>query len=416
MSETNSVQLFQPPNLISDHSADRSPERFLGRRYASMGEFMQSNFDVYTLSTRNLTDSANFDNCSYVGKVLVSGPDAAIDVVGDEISQFMFGSPSRNNAFQDIIDNYRKSILAAARKLRVEPDDRVTFTGVWFHVDYDQVPWFEGYVIHVTSSDGIVHTRSYDLEIFDHDRPEEGRFRIGEIGAFSQSHLEDRLLATAFGMAGECSLSTSGFPRLQGVVWYPSEDSRNKCLPIVVSKLVEIKSSDRLPEDVAALKPELNTVQREFVEAHTQALAARATSARLSAAFSKVHEMSPKMAEWVLRELQFSMFGARNNEIVVRQELDGPIKLSDLANGSDLEGYWFQVRNKDRIIQVSGYKRFDDDARMGLNDYRAIFKKQAVQSDANEDVRCELASDWHPTRTGGSVRFLAKGTDPRLTW
>jgi|AraplaMF_Col_mMF_1032025.scaffolds.fasta_scaffold04719_7 hypothetical protein len=377
---------------------------------------MQSASDVHLLQTGELSDNSELTNCSYVGKLLVSGPDAAISVVDDQITQFMFGRPSDNTAFQTVIDNYRDAILSAARKLCLEPSDRVTFTGVWFHVDYDQQPWFEGYVIHVTSSDGIAHARPYDIEIFDHDRSDEGRFRIGEFAASSPSHLVDRLLAAAFGMAGDSSQSTSGLPKLQGVVWYPAADGDKAGLPIVVSKLVEITRSDRLPEDVEPLKADLGMAQQEFVDAHAEALASDAVSERLRAAFAALYDMSPKMKKWALRQLQFSKFGARDDQIVERKEIDRLIRLSDLANISQLDGYWFQVRNKDGIIQGSRFKRFDDDARIGLNDSRAIFKRKLDEDQTDEDLSCRLASDWHPTRTGASVRFLANGLDPRLSW
>lgn len=377
---------------------------------------MQAASDVHLLQTGKLSDNSDLTSCSYVGKLLVSGPDAAIEVVGDQICQFMFGRPSDNTALQTVIDNYRDAILSAARKLRLEPTDRVTFTGVWFHVDYDQQPWFEGYVIHVTSSDGIAHARPYDIEIFDHDRSDEGRFRIGEFAASSPSHLVDRLLAAAFVIAGDSSQSTSGLPKLQGVVWYPAADGDKAGLPIVVSKLVEITSSDRLPEDVEPLKADLGMAQQEFVDAHEEALASGAASERLRATFAALYEMSPKMKKWALRQLQFSKFGARDDQIVERQEIDGLIRLSDLANSSQLDGYWFQVRSKDGIIQGSRFKRFDDDARMGLNDFRAIFKRKLDEDQADEDLSCRLASAWYPTRTGASVRFLAQGPELVLSW
>jgi hypothetical protein len=377
---------------------------------------MQSPSDVHLLQTGKLSDISDPTNCRYVGKVLVSGPDAAIEVAGDRISQFMFGQPSENTAFQNAIDNYRDAILSAASKLRDETSDRVVFTGVWFHVDYDMQPWFEGYVIHVISSDGVVQTRPYDIEIFDHDRPEEGHVRINEFDASSPTDLVDRLLATAFGLAGESSRSTSGLPKLQGVVWYPSEGSLRAGVPIVVSKLIEFTRSDRLPEGVDALEPDLSPAQREFLNAHAEALSAETITEELSTAFIKMCEKSSKMKEWALRELQFSKFGARKDRIVVRQEIDGLVKLSDLANRSQLGGYWFQVRSRDGIIQGARFKRFDDDARMGLNDYRAILRTQPDEHQTEDDCECHLASDWHPTRTGASVRFLAKGLEPRLSW
>lgn len=373
---------------------------------------MQPRSDVHRLHTANLIEKVNLTNCSYVGKLLVSGPDAAIEVVGDRLSQFMLGSPSANPAFQKVIDDEREAIFEAARKLRVEPSDRIIFTGVWFHVDYEREPWFEGYVIHVVSADGIVHTHPYDCGIFDQDNSEKGHFRIAKFDASSRSHLVDRLLATAINMAGESSVSTSGIPRLQGVVWYPTDDN----LPIVVSKLIDITKSDRLPEDIDALKPDLASAQREFLDAHAEALASDAITERLSTAFAKVYQMSRKMKKWALRELQFSKFGARADEIVVRHRSVGSITLSDLANSGNVEGYWFQVRNNEEIIQGAAFKRFDDDARAGLNDYRAVFKKQPQEFQSEDGLHCELASDWAPTRAGSSVRFLAAGQEPRLSW
>jgi len=223
------------------------------------------------------------------------------------------------------------------------------------------------------------------------------------------------LLATAYGMTGESSASTSGIPRLQGVVWYPSDDNGKSGLPMVVSKLYKICRSDRTPEDIEVLRPDLSPSQQDFRDAHAEALASGAITNRLSQAFAEVHGVSTTMREWVLRELKDSSFGAKDGQIVVRGRSAGPITLSELANSGDAGGYWFQVRNKDGLIQVSGFKRFDDDARMGLNDDRAIFSTH-VGDLGSDAFGCELTSEWSPTRTGSSVRFLAHGSEPRLSW
>ena len=371
--------------------------------------------DVYALRSGSPAEGADIQACSYFGKLLASGPDAAIEVVGDQIRQFMFGLPSENDAFAELIRDYRNAILATADKLRLEAGDRVVFTGIWFHIDFDQRPWFECYQILVISSDGIVHSRPYDIEMFDHDNPKEGIVRISASDATSAEHLMDCLLATAFGMTGESSASTSGIPRLQGVVWYPSSGKGKSGLPIVVSKIYEICRSDRKPEDIEVLRSDLSPAQQDFRDAHLKALTSGAISNRLSQAFAELHRASPAMKQWALRELANSIFGTKDGRLVIRGKSAGPITLSELANSGDAGGYWFQVRNKDGLIQVSGFKRFDDTARMGLNDDRAIFSERVgdLRSDA---CGCELASEWSPTRTGSSVRFLARGSEPGLSW
>jgi len=295
--------------------------------------------DVYTLRSGSPAEDENMEVCSYFGKLLVSGPDAAIEVDGDQIKQFLFGGPSENEAFAELINRYRDAILAMANRFRLETGDRVVFTGIWFHIDFDQKPWFEGYQIHVISSDGIVHTRSYDIAMFDHDNPDEGIVRISAFAALSAEQLIERLLATAYGMTGESSASTSGIPRLQGVVWYPSNDNGKSGLPIVVSKLYEICQSDRTPKEIEVLRPDLSPEQREFRDAHLEALNSGAVSERFSQAFAELHDASPAMKQWVLRELKESIFGAKGNRIVVRGKSAGPITLSELANSGDAAGY-----------------------------------------------------------------------------
>lgn len=367
---------------------------------------------VHTLSTASFPHQGPFEDCSYSGKLLVSGPDAAIEVVGKRINKFLFGQPSDNKAFGDVIDNYERSILKIARKLRKEKDDRVVFTGVWFHLDFDEEPWFEGYVIHVISADGTVTSRPYDVEMFDHDNPVEGRVRYGTFSSGSPEKLVDRLMAAAMMMTENTAETTSGIPMLQGVVWYPSTNDGNIAMPIVTTKLLEITRSDQPAVEVEVVKPDLTPEQQEFAHALKEAIADGAVTERLSAAYAML-AASEKAKGWGLRELQHTPFGVKAGSICVRQNPRGPIALSELANASLLGGYWFQVNHDDGDDCDCSFQRFDDQARSGEDDDRAIFFE--VPS-AQDNYGCSLVSDWHTTRAGSSVRYLACGSEPQLSW
>jgi hypothetical protein len=95
--------------------------------------------EIYTLTTgafpARYHDGSQSEGPVYGAQLMFTGPDAAIEVVGKKITPYMFGQPTDNKSFAELIENYETSILKRARKLRKAPGGRVVFTGVWYHVD-----------------------------------------------------------------------------------------------------------------------------------------------------------------------------------------------------------------------------------------------------------------------------------------
>ena len=119
--------------------------------------------EVFTLATsafpQRYLNGTQSEGPIYGAQLMFTGPDAAIEVIGNKITRYMFGRPTDNPAFAELINNYEKSILKTVGSLRKASDDRVVFTGVWYHLDYHERPRFEPYVIHIISKDGFISSR-----------------------------------------------------------------------------------------------------------------------------------------------------------------------------------------------------------------------------------------------------------------
>lgn len=379
--------------------------------------------DIYTLTTgafpARYHDGSQLEGPVYGAQLMFTGPDAAIEVIGKKITAYMFGQPTDNTAFVALIENYEASILKQARKLRTVPDDRVVFTGVWYHVDFGEQPRFEPYVIHVVSSDGRVSTSRYKLEMFDYDYPGEGFKGWLALEVTSPAAICSVLKSEAarISRVREMSHETAGFKPLQGVIWYPAEGNDEDDIPIIVSKLFTVTASDQPPDydrEVFATEASHTPLHVEFSEALTEASEKIQITSRLADAFKAIRaeKASDADTQWMLREMSQTIFGVFQGELVIRSERPGPITLTDLANSTTATGSWFQVRNGDDIHEAL-FSAFDDDDRCRRGD--VVLKERQGQA-AEGDPECLLETDWIQRGPSTAVRYLAGGPEPRLSW
>ncbi len=385
---------------------------------------MTEKLDLYTLKTgafpARYHDGSQVEGPVYGAQLMFTGPDAAIEVIGKKIRPYMFGQPTDNVEFVQLIENYERSILKHAGKLRKSPSDRVVFTGVWYHVDFGEEPRFEPYVIHVVSNDGQVSTSRYKLEMFDYDYPGEGFKGMLALEATSPGAICGflKVEATRISRVREMSPETAGLKPLQGVIWYPAEDNDEDDLPIIVSRLFAVTASDQPPVyDVDVFPGEARNPHRAELEAALIEGSARGElTSRLEAAFSTIFsdDLSEADERWVLRTLSYSRFGVYRGELVLREKKLGPITLSELANSSTAKGTWFQVRYGDDIHEPL-FASFDDDDRCGPRNEKVILEPRRVPVTDGE-LTFTLASEWTARGSGAKVRYLAGGPEPRLSW
>ncbi|NKK68504.1 hypothetical protein GFL88_34570 [Rhizobium leguminosarum bv. viciae] len=378
--------------------------------------------DIYRLTTgafpARYHDGTQLEGPVYGAQLMFSGPDAAIEVVGKKITPYMFGHPTDNTAFAALIENYESSILKQSRKLRKAPDDRVVFTGVWYHIDFSVEPRFEPYVIHVVSNGGNVSTSRYMLEMFDYDYPGEGFKGWLALEVTSPAAICNVLKSEAAKVSRvrEMSHETAGFKPLQGAIWYPADDNDEEDLPIIVSKLFTVTASDQEPDyDPDVFAPEASDpLREEFSEALTEASEKIQITSRLADAFKAIwaEKASDADRQWMLREMSQTVFGVFQGELVIRAERSGPITLTDLANSSTATGSWFQVRNGDDIHEAL-FSAFDDDDRCQRDD---VVLKERQGPAAEGAPECLLETEWIQRGPSTAVRYLAIGPEPRLSW
>ncbi|MBY3321223.1 hypothetical protein [Rhizobium laguerreae] len=381
--------------------------------------------EVYTLTTGVFPDryqnGTQLEGPVYGAQLMFTGPDAAIEVIGNKITQYMFGSPSCNPWFAELIANYKKAIIRTAGDLRKAPDDRVVLTGVWYHLDYNERPRFEPYVIHVISADGVVSSRRYKIEMFDYDSPGEGFLGMLALETTSPEEISQFLKKEAARIMGRyTSHEPCGLRPLQGVIWFPAEDNNEDDIPIIVSKLFTVRASDEQPDNDVEVFPSeaANPLRDDFSEALSEAGEKAEITQRLVSAYDAIvkEPVSESDKEWILRKLSRSRFGVYRGELVVREPRSGPITLSELANSSTARGSWVQVRT-DHDAYDPIFSAFDDDDRSGRNDFRAMLHDRKFPPASEDEPNCLLESDWY--RAEGStaaLRYMAVGPEPRLSW
>ncbi|MBB3979572.1 hypothetical protein GGQ64_004816 [Rhizobium azooxidifex] len=196
--------------------------------------------DLYRISRYKRApqrDAAYPDTRWYEGQLVFAGPDAAIKVIGTNVNGYISGVASHpEGQLAALIADYEASILKGAGALRLADTAAVVLSGKWHHVDPDQEPRFEAYLVHLVAADGNVVTQRYASEIFDWDKEGynngSGFFAGGgqgldEDAANLQGHAELKL------EPGKIS-AACGMHALEGVVWFPVDDQR---LPIVYSNV-----------------------------------------------------------------------------------------------------------------------------------------------------------------------------------
>lgn len=183
------------------------------------------------------------DERVYNGQLVFAGPDAAIVIRGEKIRGLINGEPSHpDGQLAEMIDNYRELILDAAKGLRERNNDTIIVAGRWHHIDPNEEPRFEAYLVHRIANEGIVTTARYDSEIFDWDDLNNGG-RFGLYLSGDPVDDVDRLSACARDRVEpltKWSQADGELPAIDGVLWYPDQ---GQDLPLVFSSVKTVEFS-----------------------------------------------------------------------------------------------------------------------------------------------------------------------------
>lgn len=392
--------------------------------------------EVYTLKSgrfpTDFEENAKKDGgVAYHGQLMFFGPDASIEVNGRSIRAFVNGVLTENSHFAALIDKYKRSILKHAAELRTSRSDTVVFTGVWYHVDFNERPRFEPYVIHVVSAAGDVTSSSrYALKMFDSDSPGEGFY---EYPLFKTLTVEEtlgelRYHAEALTKLDDRSPQSSGFKALQGVIWYPAGDEPQSA-PIVViratgSKAYLAELSDRPSVPPGSPEAFVRAAKACFQAALADASARGAVTEELQFSYDHLRYLSKQGflgsgdadGRWALAQLASTFLGVQQRKIIERGPPTMPITLSDMANSTDVDGFWTQVRGSDGVALDPRYSRFADMHRLGQHrNPDALLYPTDGPSDAVHN--CRYSTGWLPVgRDGLAMRYMAVGDVPKLSW
>lgn len=394
---------------------------------------MYEKSQIYTLNSGCFPEG--FDRAAvksggttYHGQMMLTGPDAAIEIQGNTIRPYMYGAQTDNPRFLALIENYEESILRETGKLRKTEADVVVFTGVWHHVDFAMEPRFEAYIVHVVSEDGAVRSTRYELETFDWDYPGEGFFKYpkGKETTAEKTVRQLRFWTEARTAYDDAFPSSGGLKPIQGMMWFPAGKYADTA-PIVVIRAIGLKAFlEQLNGNWPAGSNE-EIVQSGRV-AFSQALARAKASGYLSDDLKQAHahlehhsEMLDKHSPvydpgWVLRELAVTQFGSSEGALVLRGEPRVAATVSEIANSSLAKGVWMQSRRGDADPDEPTFFGFVDRHRLGrTREPMALLRPQDASSP--ESKNCRFATEWVPLDGDGTMmRYLAFGDEPKLSW
>ncbi|MDM9624552.1 hypothetical protein QTL95_01500 [Rhizobium sp. S152] len=376
--------------------------------------------ELYSLNVnRMLADEVALQGTEYRGQIVLGGPDAAIEISGLNISLFMHGAPTENQAFKSFVDGYRKALVKLAKKLRDSPDDVVVIAGKWHHVEFHCEPLFAPYVIHIRAVDGSVRSQPYDIELFDTDDLNEGRDTTIEIDDLDQSEILEWLRCATestlwrFGS----SPTSSGHPSFSGMLWRPEDKTRS---PVYIHFTGEYAAFERQQVEIgqfASLFSELRLQMRTAAEQNAITDGLRLAIEEFLAVTAHSAEEARKEAMGRMLEiLSRSPIGLRNGHPIFRNEMPtgGMTTLDEIANSTTASGYWMQMRDPKGDFDEGTYHQFEDRHRVKTG-AKAIVLRRVVEADGEDVMGCQYVSDWEE-HGGYEFRRLAIGPVPTLSW
>lgn len=312
--------------------------------------------------------SAELAERIYKGQLVAAGPDAALEIKGENIRGFVHGETSHpKGQLAELIDQYRYLILDAAESIRTRVNDTVIISGRWHHIDANQEPRFEAYLTHVIAQNGAVKTQRYLARIFDWDAP--GLNDDDSVVAYLDcpfANDADELDRLARGELGDAARYTTAddLPAVDAILWFPEGGHR---LPMVVSSVRE----DALPGDCTVL----------------------------SALRDRLTELS-------------SSPGVFRGRLVTRALHRPPeLTLNEVLSTTDALGYWLQTDYGSG--EPDSMFVFSRDPRRWAD----VVLKRLDEHDCKDTLSCQYASEWE-VKKGMSTkrsRILAVGSIPDIS-
>lgn len=336
------------------------------------------------------TASSGLSEREYNGQLMLSGPDAAIEIRGSEIRGYVNGTPSHQSGqLAAMIDNYDASILQGAQRLRQNDTDTVVLAGKWHHVEFEMEPRFEAYIVHVQREDGTVRSSFYQSEIFDWDYPGDGG-GFGIVMTGDQSEDVKRLRRKAefkINLDDHRYVSSSGLPSLDGILWYPADGVD---LPIVISHVSGMKA-----------------YEKELRGEHQAASETTGGSATLG------DRAATNVDDDTSVHIDDSSMGHFRGNVVDRKTHRPPeMTVDEMLASTDSSGYWSQTWNGNPMEEpYSMYTVPTGEVPRGTDILRRLDAPQARHSFGNA-----YATDWEavPGCPSTMFRILAVGPHPLL--
>ena len=323
----------------------------------------------------------------YDGQLMLSGPDVAIEIRGTELLGFVNGAASHpSGQLAYMIDNYDASLLKGAEGLRQRDTDTVILAGKWHHVDFEMEPRFEAYLVHVVSQEGQVQSTFYQSEIFDWDYP-----GLGDGGGFGCTMTGDpkddvaklrRIAELHVNFDDNPTVSSSGRPYIDGVLWYPSEGTD---LPVVISHVTGMN----------AYETELAFVQHPSLDPFE----GEANKGPLGANIDDNRQF----------DVDAPSLGQFRGDVVIRNTHRPPeMTVDELMASTDASGYWTQMWDG-KSEPYSRYQVANGRIPRGGDLLRRLEDPMAEHSMGNA-----YATDWEVVSGSMETRFriLAVGPHP----
>ena len=390
-----------------------------------------SSNDDYSLDSLALTTDSLLPPLpgrhAYTSQAVLFGPDAAVEVKDGKIALYMHGAVTENQAFKEFVEEQAYAVHRRVAGLTTDPKDVVTFIGKWYHVDYDEDPFFRPYVIKILRANGLVEFLPSKQDIFWTD--EDNSYFTGE---FVEPKKLTASPASLFREASETCIRRhilhpfdSGFNSFGGILWHatiPGYPMVYVALEGAITHRAKENFSNGVDVDPAYVQP--FKVLDEAIAAFKTCLRGGTRGSCLVQSLAAIKssieflpgDSSRTEARTYLTALLRDHYVDPKGDLLEKQDFpaDAAIKLGQIPLETKAKGYW--------LIQKDDLRTHEDEPRYvsflhgaNLENLDVILNRSAPTSVRGYEGACAYASEWIPSKYG-KYRYLAFGPERTLTW
>lgn len=391
-----------------------------------------SSNDDYSLDALALKPDSELpampDGDGYLSQAVLFGPDAAVEVRNGKLKLLMHGVVSNNLAFEQFVHQHNRAINQRVGELREHPSDVVIFIGKWYHVDYDETPFFRPYVIRIIRVDGSVEILASDKDVFWSDE-ENSYHTYDEIEAADFAANP----AKAFLNVSERSIRrhvlqpyASGFNSFGGILWHSTIKGHPMVyVPLEGAVSHRTKWRWKSPDDLDPGYVHQFRVLDEALCVFKFCLANGLPGPRVAASFTDLensiavmvdHNERAEARNYVTALLGNHGLDRFTGNLVQKAFLPAAetIKFGQIPLETTARGYW--VIQRDGPDSPESEPRYASFLSASHNDDLDVVLTRCapIKIDGYGDP-CTYASDWISWQHG-EYRYLAFGPDRFLSW